>query len=87
MFRKIICLLLIGSPLLVTSSNILFLLPFPGRSQWLYFTKFIEQLVGRGHHVTAITPFTYGKPLDNYTEVLIDPPFSFGSFGINFFLK
>jgi hypothetical protein len=29
----------------------------------------------RGHQVTAITAFEFGEPLENYTELYIDPPY------------
>lgn len=40
------------------------------------FEYVIEELITRGHKVTAITSFKPQRPLSNYTEVLIDPPYN-----------
>lgn len=42
------------------------------------FKTFIQELIERGHHVTAITAFQNKEKLENYTEILIDPMWSFG---------
>lgn len=56
--------------------KILMLMPINGKSHMNYIQVFIRELIGRGHEVTCIThiPMSGAKP-DNYTEVLIDPPF------------
>lgn len=42
----------------------------------LMLVRFIRELIGRGHEITCITHIPMsGAKLDNYTEVLIDPPF------------
>lgn len=62
----------------IDAYNVLVLLPFPGPSHFLMFKVFIQELIDRGHHVTAITAFQYKEKLANYTEILIDPVWSFG---------
>ncbi|XP_049301320.1 uncharacterized protein LOC125774984 [Anopheles funestus] len=55
--------------------KILFLVPFPAPSHWLWIEHFVKELLSRGHEVTAITNFAMKDPHRNYTEVLIDPPY------------
>uniref|UniRef100_A0A182YRJ6 UDP-glycosyltransferases domain-containing protein n=1 Tax=Anopheles stephensi TaxID=30069 RepID=A0A182YRJ6_ANOST len=55
--------------------KILFLVPFPAPSHWLWIEHFVKELLSRGHEVTAITNFAFKEPHRNYTEVLIDPPY------------
>uniref|UniRef100_A0A182PLS9 UDP-glycosyltransferases domain-containing protein n=1 Tax=Anopheles epiroticus TaxID=199890 RepID=A0A182PLS9_9DIPT len=55
--------------------KILFLVPFPAPSHWLWIEHFVKELLSRGHEVTAITNFPAKEPHRNYTEVLIDPPY------------
>ncbi|XP_050072375.1 uncharacterized protein LOC126560460 [Anopheles maculipalpis] len=55
--------------------KILFLVPFPAPSHWLWIEHFVKELLSRGHEVTAITNFALKEPHRNYTEVLIDPPY------------
>lgn len=56
--------------------NILLLAPYNGHSHWLFLSNFIQELVSRGHAVTAITGITLAdKHPYNYTEILIDPVF------------
>lgn len=62
------------------SSKILILVPFNGPSHWLMFQDFIAVLTSRGHEVTALTGIKYSKAHpNNYTEVLIDPPYDLSS--------
>jgi glucuronosyltransferase len=58
--------------------KILAILPFPGPSHYYMFKVYISELVKRGHEVTSISAFKYGAPLSNYTEILIEPQWSFG---------
>lgn len=55
--------------------NVLVLFPFIAKSHWLRFEYVIEELINRGHSVTAITSFKPQQRLRNYTEILIDPPY------------
>uniref|UniRef100_A0A182W6E0 Uncharacterized protein n=1 Tax=Anopheles minimus TaxID=112268 RepID=A0A182W6E0_9DIPT len=55
--------------------KILFLVPFPGPSHWLMLKHFIRELTERQHQVTCITSFTFGEKLQDYDEILIDPPY------------
>lgn len=72
-------LFLLGALLQATlAGRILILCPFNGKSHWMFFEKFIFELTERGHEVTAITGLKYSGPrVDNYKEILIDPPYDF----------
>ncbi|KAG5675502.1 putative UDP-glycosyltransferase [Polypedilum vanderplanki] len=56
-----------------TSSKILFLVAFPGKSHWLMFEPVINELLNRGHEVTAITHYPLKTDSKNYHEILINP--------------
>lgn len=61
----------------VQGHKILVLVPFNGKSHWVYMQVFIEALLDRGHEVTTVTSFSMGdQKIANYTEILIDPPMS-----------
>jgi glucuronosyltransferase len=62
----------------IDAYKILLLIPFPGPSHFLMFKVFIKELVDRGHEVTSITAFPYNEKLANYTEIKIEPTWSFG---------
>lgn len=53
--------------------RILFLAPFPVPSHWMWLEHFVQEMLRRGHHVTALTNFATKTPHVNYTELLIDP--------------
>lgn len=60
----------------VQGYKILFLVPINGKSHWNYMRVFVKELLYRGHEVTCVTSITMGdSKLQNYTEILIDPPF------------
>lgn len=59
----------------VECGKILFLVPFPAPSHWLWIEHFVKELLSRGHEVTAITNFPAKEAHRNYTEILIDPPY------------
>lgn len=67
--------------LTVTSAyNILFMVPFPGPSHWLFMGKFIDELLDRGHQLTVVTSHPRKGPSNqNYTEVLMKPIYEFPS--------
>lgn len=60
----------------INGYKILLLTPYKANSHWEFFQHIIKALLERNHEVTVITSKTLNgiKP-DNYTEVLIDPPF------------
>lgn len=59
----------------VQGYKILVLVPFNGKSHWIYMQTFIKELLNRGHDLTTITSISMGdQKTPNYTEVLIDPP-------------
>jgi glucuronosyltransferase len=68
-------LLAVGS---IDAYKILLLIPFPGPSHFLMFKVLIRELVSRGHEVTSISAFPFNEELANYTEIKIEPTFSFG---------
>lgn len=41
------------------------------------FKVYIGELIKRGHEITTVTGIPYKDPIQNYTEILIDPPFNF----------
>lgn len=63
--------------------KILVAIPINGKSHMVYMEVFIRELINRGNEVTCITsiPISGEKP-QNYTEILIDPPFDMFSFGL-----
>ena len=79
-FQKLLVIfgLFILTPSIIEGSKILFLIPFPGPSHFLMFKVFIKELIDRGHEVTAISAYPFKERLDNYTEILIEPQWSFG---------
>ncbi|XP_055588576.1 UDP-glycosyltransferase UGT4-like [Uranotaenia lowii] len=77
-FSPMQCLLFvlaIFGPTAVSCSKILVLVPFPAPSHWLWLEHFVQELLNRGHMVTAITNFASPEKHENYTEILIDPPY------------
>ena len=62
----------------INGYKILVLLPFPGPSHFLMFKVFIKELISRGHEVTSISAFPFNENLANYTEIIIEPTWSFG---------
>lgn len=66
---------------LVLGSKILVLVPANGKSHAMYLKVFVEELIGRGHEVTCVTSYSMGQTHDNYTEILIDPPFNMQKLG------
>lgn len=74
---KISCILLFLFALQQNASayNILFLLPFPGPSHYVFIGNFVKELIARGHDVTAITNFKLNENSTKYNEILIDPQY------------
>lgn len=69
------------SAIFLTNSDalkILLIVPFSGPGHFHMFKEYINELVKRGHEVTSISAFEYGHRLSNYTEILIEPHWSFG---------
>lgn len=58
----------------IKAHKILVSAPFNGKSYWIYMSTFVKELLNRGHEVTTITSISMSSKLDNYTEILIDPP-------------
>lgn len=51
------------------------LAPLPGNSHWLMIQHIISELVTRGHQVTSINALKFNGNMENYTEILLDPPY------------
>ena len=45
----------------------------------MMFKVVIKELIQRGHEITLISPFSFNEKLENYTEIVIQPPWSPGS--------
>lgn len=71
----LLALLAFGLMFGADSSKILVLVPFPAPSHWLWLNHFVQELLERGHQITAIANFPAKSPHANYTEILIDPPY------------
>lgn len=53
-----------------------------GKSHFLYCQSFVLDLLERGHDVTFLTSYSLKqKKLQNYTEILVDPPLELGNLG------
>lgn len=63
--------------------NILFLVPFPGPSHYIFIGNFIKELIARGHDVTSITNFKLSENSTKYKEILIDPRYDLSEHGKN----
>lgn len=59
----------------ILAYNILFLVPFPGPSHYIFIGNFVKELIARGHDVTSITNFKLTENSTKYKEILIDPPY------------
>lgn len=76
-FCAFVVLLTLLSNNSIYGHKILVIVTMHGKSHWSYMKVFIDELLNRGNEITCITSVTFGdgKP-DNYTEILIDPPYS-----------
>ncbi|XP_055606533.1 UDP-glycosyltransferase UGT5-like [Uranotaenia lowii] len=61
----------------VDGSRILGVFTFPGRSHWMMIDAIINELLDRGHQVTAIANFPLSRSHENYTEIRIAPIYDF----------
>lgn len=62
----------------INAYKILVLVPTNGKTNWKYMQTFIDELLNRGHKITCITSQTATDSIqinENYTEILIDPPY------------
>lgn len=65
----------------IQAYNILFLVPFPGPSHYIFIGNFIKELIARGHDVTSITNFNLSENSTKYKEILIDPQYDLSAHG------
>lgn len=75
LLRPVILLFLSGFLASCSAYRILFLAPFPVPSHWMWLEHFVQEMLHRGHQVTALTNFVTKSPHANYTELIIDPPY------------
>ncbi|XP_065088496.1 UDP-glycosyltransferase UGT5-like [Ochlerotatus camptorhynchus] len=70
---------LLGKAPSVDGARILLVSSFPGMSHWLTFEHVVNELLERGHEITAITNYRLqnSNHTDRYREVLIEPMFDF----------
>lgn len=61
---------------LVTPFKILCFFPTISKSQWVFGEPLFSSLAVKGHQVTVVSPYSSGKNLSNYNEVVI--PIDFG---------
>ncbi|XP_058448413.1 UDP-glycosyltransferase UGT5-like [Malaya genurostris] len=63
----------------IEAAKILLVSSFPGMSHWLTFEHIVDELLVRGHEITAITNYRLknSNHSDRYREVLISPMFDF----------
>lgn len=63
----------------VNAYKILVLVPANEETNWNFMQIIIDELINRGHEITCITSqtatFGFLRIQQNYTEILIDPPF------------
>ncbi|XP_052750704.1 uncharacterized protein LOC113512976 [Galleria mellonella] len=58
---------------LTTSAyNILAIFPYQGKSHFIVFKVFLEELANRGHNVTVISYFPEKQPRSNYHDISLD---------------
>ncbi|XP_050677456.1 UDP-glucosyltransferase 2-like [Leptidea sinapis] len=53
----------------VESLNILGIFPYPGKSHFFVFEKYLRELAARGHNVTVVSHFPLDKPIKNYYDI------------------
>ncbi|XP_055627180.1 UDP-glycosyltransferase UGT5-like [Toxorhynchites rutilus septentrionalis] len=59
------------------ASRILGVFVFPGRSHWMMIDAIINELLDRGHQVTAIGNYALSRQHENYTDIRIAPIYDF----------
>ncbi|XP_054287597.1 UDP-glycosyltransferase UGT5-like [Macrosteles quadrilineatus] len=69
------CVVLWASLTGVFGARILAVLPFPGKSHFIFSSAIIRALTERGHEVVEYGPFPPAKPIPNYTHVEIHTAF------------
>lgn len=53
----------------IRALNILGIYPYPGKSHFLVFRVYLQELARRGHNVTVISHFPEREPLPNYYDI------------------
>ncbi|XP_053692184.1 UDP-glycosyltransferase UGT5-like [Sabethes cyaneus] len=80
-FSILIITILAATKGFAEGAKILLVSSFPGVSHWLTFEHIVNELLARGHEVTAISNYRLKSSnyTDRYREVLIEPTFDFES--------
>ncbi|KAM3961541.1 UDP-glucosyltransferase 2-like [Aphomia sociella] len=55
----------------VNAFNILAIFPYQGKSHFIVFKKYLQELAHRGHNVTVISYFPEQKPANNYHDITL----------------
>lgn len=61
--------LLLGAVGPCLSARILAVLPFPGKSHFIFHWSILKTLTEEGHQVVEYSPYTPNKPMKNYSHV------------------
>lgn len=91
LIKSTLTLIVLLSCLLASNSyKILLLAPLPGLSHWGMMQNIINELLNRGHEVTAISSFELKRDsnsMQNYTDVRVEPKLNVNAYCEYFFLK
>ncbi|XP_055379342.1 UDP-glycosyltransferase UGT5-like [Condylostylus longicornis] len=63
----------------VNSANILGLFAYPGKSHFMVLKAIMMELAKKGNNVTVVSSHSINEKLENYNELLIDPPLDYWS--------
>ncbi|KAL4715802.1 hypothetical protein ACJJTC_006381 [Scirpophaga incertulas] len=67
LFLHIVCLISVVYK--ISALNILGIFPYPGRSHFIVYSVFLQELSRRGHNVTVISHFPEKQPRKNYHDI------------------
>lgn len=58
-----------------TAARILVVIPFPGKSHYIFISSVLKALTDDGHEVVEYSPFGPKKPIANHTHIHITTDF------------
>lgn len=64
-----IILLLLHNIDIISSANVLAIVPLPSKSHWIFSRPLLMELVKSGHNITIISPYPVKNPPKNYHDV------------------
>lgn len=70
---KLLCIVALLLQVLIhqiSSAKILVLLPFSGKSHFIFMLPIVQELANRGHDLTVIAP--YEEKNSNYTQIIVE---------------